>query len=116
MNANADNHEPTKHESLSVDELHDRLLDRGLAEVVGGETPPDLSGLILADKRPVLAAAEDSSAGSRRSVRFWAAVAVAATLLVGTVGLFLQSGASFSPRMAFNTPPNAKELARVDRG
>jgi hypothetical protein len=35
------NHDPTDHD------YHDRLMDCALAEVVGGETPPDLSERIL---------------------------------------------------------------------
>ncbi len=85
MNANAENHEPT-----GTDEMHDRLLDRGLAEIVGGEAPPDLSGLILAEKRtnlPAVAAAEAVADGGRWGRRFWVTAAVAATLLVGTGAL-----------------------------
>ena len=36
MNESNQNHEPT-----TIDDLHDRLVDRALAEVVGDETPPD---------------------------------------------------------------------------
>ena len=39
MNTSDENTEPT-----AIDEYHDRLIDRGLAELLGNETPPDLLG------------------------------------------------------------------------
>jgi Ca-activated chloride channel family protein len=82
MNAR-DNHEPT-----SVDELQDRLLSRGLAEVVGGETPPDLSSLILTGKRPGMQQAAAVATSPRRAGRgFWITLAVAAMLFIALVPL-----------------------------
>jgi Ca-activated chloride channel family protein len=94
MNASNDNHEPT-----TLDDFCDRLADRGLAEIVGREIPPDLRERILAAAVPVGAAsgstefAEVRSAiptlkrGPRRA--FWGGLATAAMLLVGATMLLL---------------------------
>jgi Ca-activated chloride channel family protein len=81
MNPANENHEPA-----TVDDFHDRLIDRGLSEIVGNEAPPDLSARILAAdpvinvKAPV---AEPLAASGRRRHYRWLSLAVAATLLVG---------------------------------
>jgi Ca-activated chloride channel family protein len=76
------------------DELHDRLIDGALREVLGGESPPDLSGRILAAaglpaslaiERAAVAAAPGESRKSSRWI--WASFALAASLLV-SIGLF----------------------------
>ena len=79
MNASNENHEPT-----TVDDFHDRLIDRGLAEVVGNDVPPDLSARILAARGPVHASTvlPQTPRNQRRRYK-WLSLAVAATLLVG---------------------------------
>ena len=78
------------------DELHDRLIDGALREVLGGEKPPDLSERILAtagmpaspttERAAALAAAPGTSRGSSRWV--WASFILAASVML-TVGLFV---------------------------
>src|SRR5688572_14469591 len=82
MNASNENQEPS-----TLDELHDRLIDNSLRELVGNESPPDLSARLLAANSPAAAtvgaasrAAPIESKTRRRA--FWAALAVAAMLLV----------------------------------
>ncbi|MEX0641737.1 MAG: von Willebrand factor type A domain-containing protein [Pirellulales bacterium] len=87
MSATHENHEPT-----ALDDLHDRLVDHGLTEVVGRETVPNLSARILAASAPVGAAsraaqvaaspAAQAAPRTRPSRAFWASLAVAAMLLV----------------------------------
>ena len=75
---------------------HDRLLDTALREVVGGETPPDLSGKILAaagEKSQSLATLGDDAMTkkhqqSRRKRNVYIGAALAASLLVAAGLLF----------------------------
>ena len=83
MNPANENHEPS-----TVDDLHDRLVDRGLTEVVGRETLPNLSARILAASVPTTAArasaatsAADAAPRTRPTRAFWASLVVAAMLL-----------------------------------
>ncbi len=77
MNPVNENHEPT-----AIDDLHDRLVDRGLTEIVGRETVPNLSARILAVSVPAKAATIEAPR-TRPSRAFWASLVVAAMLLVG---------------------------------
>jgi Ca-activated chloride channel family protein len=85
MTASNENSDPA-----NFDEQHDRLLDFALREVVGNETPSDLTPRILAaNLNPAAASvAAPSPAVSpqprTRRRAFWATLAVAAMLLVGT--------------------------------
>jgi Ca-activated chloride channel family protein len=75
------------HEPASVADLHDRLIDRALAETLGRETPPDLAARILAH------AAEVSKVGSRSSKRWQTTfLAVAATLAIAVTIALSQIG------------------------
>ncbi|HEY3395640.1 MAG TPA: hypothetical protein VGK58_23260, partial [Lacipirellulaceae bacterium] len=73
---------------ITVDEQHDRLIDIALREVVGNETPPDLSAKILAaNLSPAAASVGAASRAAQPEPRtrkraFWAALTVAAMLLV----------------------------------
>jgi Ca-activated chloride channel family protein len=72
---------------------HDQLLDRALAEVVGGETPPDLSERILAaaEAFPVTlaqgAAEMDTTTTKRRNLKPWFALAASLAAVGLTIGL-----------------------------
>jgi Ca-activated chloride channel family protein len=114
MNANSENHQPT-----NVDDLVDRLLERGLAEVVGGETPPDMSDAILAVKRPSSRVAEKGLLNSRSRKRRWLALAVAAALVLAAVPLLRPAVVETRERMAQNLPPaaanNRRELSDLDQ-
>jgi Ca-activated chloride channel family protein len=85
MNPADESHEPTK-----IDEYRDRLIDRGLVELLGNENPPNLSACILAadsSARPRLR--QDSSPG-RDPRRFkWVSFTVAAALVIGLTTIFL---------------------------
>jgi len=76
------------------DELHDRLVDQALREVLGGEAPPDLSDQILAaaEKQGSVSSQRKEKVmdKSRRGYRMWALGAVAACLLLG-VGVVLMT-------------------------
>ena len=80
-------------------DLHDRLIDTALREVVGSETPPDLSEKILAaagGKSPPLATLGDDAMTkkhqqSRRKRNFYIGAVLAASLLVAA-GLIFPKG------------------------
>ncbi len=76
MNAPNENHAPT-----TTDDLHDRLLDVALTEVIGGKTPPDLQSRIAHTFQEEQLVTPIPPARPTRIT--WARVAVAATLLVG---------------------------------
>jgi len=86
------------HESTIIADLHDRLVDRALAETVGGETPPDLSARILA--RDANAICERRSAMSKPLLvlRWTLAVAAAISVVATTVYLFSDNGQRRSAR------------------
>src|SRR6188508_422947 len=77
MNTSNENHDPTK-----IEDLHDRLLDVSLAELVGGSSPPDLSSRIAAAtfRQP---AAVGQVPRTREDRAFWVHMAVAVMLLIG---------------------------------
>jgi Ca-activated chloride channel family protein len=80
------------HDPATIANFDDHLMDRALAEVVGGDVPPDLSERILATRSA-------KPTDDRRTVLAWSKplVAVAALLLVaGTIALLL-SGSPFKP-------------------
>src|SRR5690349_5659174 len=75
---------------VQSDDLADRLVDTALAELVGGGAPPDLSAQIAATSRQLAApAATSQPPRTRRNRAFWAALAVAAALLIGVTFLLL---------------------------
>ena len=83
---------PQNHPDNSHD-WHDALLDRGLAEIVGGETPPDLSEKILAtacadSQQPTVTLASESRVLPNSKRRHWAMFAAAACLFL-SVGTWL---------------------------
>jgi Ca-activated chloride channel family protein len=84
MNTSDENTQSTK-----IDEYNDRLIDRGLAELVGGETPPDLSGRICSAAIGSMPTAASHAKPRRMLGSRWLAAAVAASLLLG--GAFLLS-------------------------
>lgn len=79
---------------------HDTLIDRSLAELVGGETPPDLTDRILTavesnSAEPVtLAEGTDvmSTPASNSKAKLWITLAVAVSLCGVAVGLMLPEG------------------------
>jgi Ca-activated chloride channel family protein len=79
-----------KQESANLDEQYDRLIDIALREVAGNESPPDLSARILAANLSPVAATVGAAVRAvspeprTRRRAFWATLAVAAILLVGT--------------------------------
>lgn len=79
------------------DPLRDRLLDRALGELLGGETPPDLSEKILAavEKQDSVShqRKEPVMGKPKRRRRFWVFGGVAACLVIGGgVALTYQAG------------------------
>jgi len=78
MNASNENHERN-----TVDDLHDRLIDVSLNELVGDQPPPDQSARILA------AIPEPRAIANRVSHFPWLSMAVAAILLIGATILLL---------------------------
>src|SRR5687767_150529 len=105
---------PNDDRDETIINFHDRLIDRALAEVIGGETPPDLSERILAAESEgnhptATPLTTPKAAHSRR----WWAMAVAAMLLVGASVLMV-------PAMR-NNGNQARDAAKgdaklVDRG
>jgi Ca-activated chloride channel family protein len=84
MNTDHENSEPT-----AIDNYHDCLIDRGLAELIGNDTPPDLAPRILTAvtaTRPVVA---EPTMPNRNARSRWIAVAVAASLIIGATILLL---------------------------
>jgi secreted protein with Ig-like and vWFA domain len=77
MNSSNENNEPTQ-----LADPNDRLIDSALAELVGGQTPPDLSNRILAAKAPPEAVVAPVPR-TRKTRAFWATLAVAAMILIG---------------------------------
>jgi Ca-activated chloride channel family protein len=87
----------------NAEELRDRLVDRGLRELLGGETPRDLSERILAAAGGQGAMATQVVGGEAMDGREikggWAQFAVAATLLIG-VGAAIWAYQVRAPQMA----------------
>jgi secreted protein with Ig-like and vWFA domain len=111
MNPPNDNHELT-----ATDDLTDRLLDRGLTETLGNDSPPDLSARILAAQHAVKPMKSDAVAATpTRHGRRWVTLAVAATLLVGMSALLL-SEMSGMRLAAFRTDSAAKSIKDAHRG
>jgi Ca-activated chloride channel family protein len=81
MKSPQENHEPA-----SVADLQDRLIDRALAEVVGGNSPPDLAARVLADRAKL----QEDDPRSRRW--YIALLVVAATVLVAVTIALSQVG------------------------
>ncbi|MBN2474291.1 MAG: von Willebrand factor type A domain-containing protein [Pirellulales bacterium] len=77
------------------DELEDRLMDQALREVLGGETPPELSERVLAaaeKQKSVSPQRKEPVMSKSRGIR-WIVGALAACLVVGvTVALLLPAG------------------------
>jgi Ca-activated chloride channel family protein len=87
MNASNENHDP-----VTLDELHDRLVDRALVEVIGNEHPPDLSARILATNFGSKTRFDKSVTGTQQRRRLnWLALAIAASLLIGASTLLLMN-------------------------
>ena len=88
MNTPDENTEPTK-----IDEYQDRLIDRGLTELLGNEAPPDLSGRILSAATASLPTPIEHTKPKRFSAARWLAAGIAALLLVGaTLVVILPNG------------------------
>jgi Ca-activated chloride channel family protein len=88
MNTPNENHEPT-----TLDDLHDRLVDRALGETLGNDAPPDLSARIMAVVVADRLKKVERRAPTERRARFrWLSLAVAAALLIGTTTLLLSTG------------------------
>jgi Ca-activated chloride channel family protein len=77
MNTSNENHEPAQSENLP-----DRLVDLALSELVGGNTPPDLSSRIAAAtfRQP---AAIGQVPRTRQDRAFWVNLTIAVMLLIG---------------------------------
>ena len=92
MSAANENHEPVQN-----DDHHDRLMDAALAEVAGGQAPPELSSRIMAAVEAARLAKPQPVAVGNYARRFkWISVAVAASLLIG-MGYFLISSSQTNP-------------------
>ncbi len=105
MNTNDQNHEPAH-----LDDLHDRLVDRALAEVVGKETPPDLSVRILTSNPIATPVRMSEAVSSNRFLRLrWIELVVAASVLVAIAALLLP--ATYSVR---ETARSAAKHNRLD--
>ncbi len=78
------------HEPASVADLHDRLIDRALAETLGRETPPDLAPRILAHDAQVLRVDSHSTAKQWKAlfVAVAATLVIAVTIAVSQVGVY----------------------------
>jgi Ca-activated chloride channel family protein len=85
MNSPHENHEP-----LTVEELHDRLIDGALTELIGRQVPPDLSARVLAaDDQRRVAPAPRPVARKRFSAAKWFGAGIAAILLFGVTTFLL---------------------------
>ena len=100
MNASHENHQPTP-----TDDLHDRLLDVALTELISGHTPPDLSSRIAAALQPTPVARVRRAPINRT---FWTHLAIAMLLLVGVT--FALMPPVWSTREAYT-----RSVAQVDR-
>ena len=85
MNASHENHQPTP-----TDDLHDRLVDVALTELISGHTPPDLSQKITAafEQAPM----PTPALATRRRTAVWLGAAIAAMLLIGVSITLMKPG------------------------
>jgi Ca-activated chloride channel family protein len=104
MNTSDENTQPTK-----IDEYSDRLIDRGLAELIGGDTPPNLSGRICSAATASMPTAAARTKLGRSTGSRWLAAAVAASLLLG--GAFLLSPTVQYSRQAARISEASKSLS-----
>jgi Ca-activated chloride channel family protein len=116
MNASNDNHDPT-----TIDALHDRLVDRALAELIGHDAPPDLSARILKEPAATPLKLQTAAGSGRARRRPWLALAVAAVLLVGvSIALILPDAANMreaaGPRESANSLRSIKLQNHADSG
>ncbi len=86
MNETNPNHEPS-----NLADLHDRLLDRALAETIGGETPPDLTAQICSTSNVGISKPAASPRSSFRTIGLSALAVAASISIVGTT-VFLFAG------------------------
>jgi Ca-activated chloride channel family protein len=98
------------HQPPDRDELRDRLIDAALRERLSGETPPDLSAVILSKASEVLVNNPSTvgdvtmATASHRTHSRWPFMAVAATLLIAGGWLILP--AVQAPREAARRSPS----------
>jgi secreted protein with Ig-like and vWFA domain len=98
VNASNENHDPSQ-----SDDPRDRLIDVALAELIGGQAPPDLTSQIAATANIRQLAATRQAPRSRGYRTYWASLAVAVMLLIGVTLAIVP------------TIQSTKESARVDR-
>jgi Ca-activated chloride channel family protein len=110
MRATTMNPEKEYDEFTPFDEYQDRLLDRGLAEIVGNEAPPDLSGKILAAAIAAKPTTVEAAKPQRFAASRWAAAVVAASLLLGGTWLLVMPSAQFSRQTARSSRSNSNRL------
>ena len=111
MNTSNQNHDPTQ-----SDDLPDRLVDLALSELIGGNTPPDLSSRIAAAtfRQP---AAVGQVPRTRQDRAFWVNLAIAVMLLIGVTIVLLPPVRSAReqsrPLVAKTTSVNTKSRRHV---
>jgi secreted protein with Ig-like and vWFA domain len=84
MNTSNENHELAK-----IDDLPDRLVDLALSELIGGNTPPDLSSRIAAATFRHPAAVGQVPRTRQQDRAFWVNLAIAVMLLIGVTVVLL---------------------------
>jgi Ca-activated chloride channel family protein len=103
MNTSNQNHDPAQ-----PHDLPDRLVDLALSELIGGNTPPDLSSRIAAAtlRQPATPAAIGQVPRARQQDRaFWVNLAIAVMLLIGVSVVLVPSF-----HAARKTPPRVARL------
>ena len=108
MNTPDENTQPTK-----IDESQDRLIDRSLTELLGNETPPDLSSRILVGRHGILPAPIEHTKPKRFSAARWLAAGIAASLLVGATLVAILPIGKF--QTAAKVPAKQSHLATSSR-
>ena len=99
------------------EELEDRLMDQALREVLGGETPPDLSDKVLAaaEKQLLFSAQPKEPVMDKPKRRFPISVTTAAALCVAVgIGYALLLPAVQAPRMAARSLQLRNELEQLE--